>query len=65
MIGPRRDLILARLEGGPLATTGVIAGMSGQPGLHRRQLVGAVSYAGPAVGYRSRAGSPASAYRAE
>ena len=28
-IGPRRDLILARLEGGPLANTGVIAGMSG------------------------------------
>ena len=30
-IGPRRDLILARLEGGPLAKTGVIAGMSGSP----------------------------------
>ena len=30
-IGPRRDLILARLEGGPLANTGVIAGMSGSP----------------------------------
>jgi len=29
-IGPRRDLILARLEGGPLARTGVIAGMSGR-----------------------------------
>jgi len=29
--GPRRNLILARLEGGPLATTGVIAGMSGSP----------------------------------
>src|SRR5689334_12751678 len=27
--GPRRSLILAKLEGGPLADTGVIAGMSG------------------------------------
>ena len=26
--GPHRDLILARLEGGPLAKTGVAAGMS-------------------------------------
>ena len=29
--GPRRDLILARLEGGRLAETGVVAGMSGSP----------------------------------
>jgi hypothetical protein len=29
--GPHRDLILARLEGGPLAKTGVAAGMSGSP----------------------------------
>ncbi len=36
VIGPQRDLILAKLEGGPLATTGVIAGMSGSPVLHRR-----------------------------
>ena len=36
VIGTRRNLILARLEGGPLANTGVIAGMSGSPGLHRR-----------------------------
>ena len=28
---PQRNLILARLEGGPLAETGVIAGMSGSP----------------------------------
>src|SRR5206468_8725906 len=28
IIGPHRNLILARLEGGPLAHTGVIAGMS-------------------------------------
>ncbi len=37
VIGTQRNLILARLEGGPLANTGVIAGMSGSPGLHRRQ----------------------------
>jgi SpoIVB peptidase S55 len=44
-IGPRRDLILARLEGGPLATTGVIRGMSGSPVYIDGRLVGAVSYA--------------------
>ncbi len=43
-IGPRRDLILARLEGGPLADTGVIAGMSGSPVFIDGRLVGAVSY---------------------
>ena len=44
VIGPRRDLIIARLEGGPLAQTGVIAGMSGSPVYIDGQLVGAVSY---------------------
>ena len=44
VIGPRRDLILARLEGGPLADTGVIAGMSGSPVYIDGRLVGAVSY---------------------
>jgi hypothetical protein len=43
-IGPRRNLILARLEGGPLAHTGVIAGMSGSPVYIDGRLVGAVSY---------------------
>jgi hypothetical protein len=43
-IGPRRNLILARLEGGPLANTGVIAGMSGSPVYIDGRLVGAVSY---------------------
>ena len=43
-IGPRRDLILARLEGGPLAKTGVIAGMSGSPVYLDGRLLGAVSY---------------------
>ena len=44
VIGPQRDLILARLEGGPLANTGVIAGMSGSPVYIDGRLVGAVSY---------------------
>jgi len=44
-IGPRRNLVLARLEGGPLATTGVIQGMSGSPVYIDGRLVGAVSYA--------------------
>src|SRR5687767_7517342 len=43
-IGPRRDLILARLEGGPLANAGVIAGMSGSPVYIDGRLLGAVSY---------------------
>jgi hypothetical protein len=42
-IAPQRDLILARLSGGPLATTGVIAGMSGSPVYVDGKLVGAVS----------------------
>jgi hypothetical protein len=45
VIGPRRDLILARLSGGPLAETGVIAGMSGSPVYINGRLLGAVSYA--------------------
>jgi SpoIVB peptidase S55 len=45
MIGAHRNLILARLEGGPLANTGVIAGMSGSPVYIDGKLVGAVSYA--------------------
>jgi len=44
VIGTRRNLILARLEGGPLAETGVIAGMSGSPVYIDGRLVGAVSY---------------------
>jgi SpoIVB peptidase S55 len=44
VIGPRRNLILAKLEGGPLAHTGVIAGMSGSPVYIDGRLVGAVSY---------------------
>jgi hypothetical protein len=44
VIGTQRNLILARLEGGPLATTGVIAGMSGSPVYIDGKLIGAVSY---------------------
>jgi hypothetical protein len=42
--GPRRNLILARLEGGPLAETGVAQGMSGSPVYVDGRLIGAVSY---------------------
>src|SRR5436190_24376639 len=45
VIGPHRNLILAKLEGGPLANTGVIAGMSGSPVYVDGRLIGAVSYA--------------------
>lgn len=43
--GARSDLILARLSGGPLAETGVIAGMSGSPVYIDGKLIGAVAYA--------------------
>ena len=46
-IGPRQSLILARLEGGPLAETGVISGMSGSPVFIDGRLIGAVAYAFP------------------
>src|SRR5437763_808894 len=45
VIGTHRNLILAKLEGGPLANTGVIAGMSGSPVYIDGRLIGAVSYA--------------------
>ena len=44
VLAPKRNLILARLDGGPLAKTGVIAGMSGSPVYIDGKLVGAVSY---------------------
>ncbi|HPH01750.1 MAG TPA: SpoIVB peptidase S55 domain-containing protein [Spirochaetota bacterium] len=43
--GAKSDLILARLSGGPLAETGVIAGMSGSPVYIDGKLIGAVAYA--------------------
>ena len=46
-VAPRRDLILARLSGGPLGTTGVVSGMSGSPVYVDGKLVGAVSRAFP------------------
>ena len=46
-LGPRQSVILARLSGGPLAQTGVIAGMSGSPVFVGGKLIGAVAYAFP------------------
>ena len=43
-IGPRQDLILARLEGAKANYTGVVAGMSGSPVYIDGRLVGALSY---------------------
>ena len=45
--GPNQNLILAKLEGGPLSETGVIAGMSGSPVYIDGKLVGAVAYSFP------------------
>ena len=44
VMGPQRNIIIARLTGGPLATTGVIQGMSGSPVYFDGRLAGAVSY---------------------
>ncbi len=44
VIGPKRQVILARLEGAGLEHTGVIAGMSGSPVYIDGRLVGAVAY---------------------
>ena len=41
---PKKNLILARLEGGPLAQTGIMEGMSGSPVFIDGRLVGAVAY---------------------
>jgi hypothetical protein len=46
-LGPKQSLILARLRGGPLEATGVIAGMSGSPVFVDGKLVGAIAYAFP------------------
>ncbi len=46
-IGPKHDVILARLSGGPIATTGVVAGMSGSPVYVDGKLVGAVALSFP------------------
>ena len=44
VMGPRRSLIIAQLDGGPLAETGVIQGMSGSPIYFDGRLAGALSY---------------------
>lgn len=44
VIGPKRQVILARLEGAGLEQTGVVAGMSGSPVYIDGRLVGAVAY---------------------
>ncbi len=46
-VGPKQSMIVARLEGGPLEKTGVIAGMSGSPVYIEGKLVGAVAYGFP------------------
>ena len=46
-IAPRQSIILARLSGGPLERTGVLAGMSGSPVYIEGRLVGAVALAFP------------------
>ncbi len=46
-LAPKHDVILARLSGGPLAQTGVVAGMSGSPVYVDGKLVGAVALAWP------------------
>src|SRR6266536_1105470 len=46
-IGPKQSLILARLSGGPIASTGVMQGMSGSPVYIDGKLVGAVAMAFP------------------
>src|SRR5258708_38078286 len=44
VIGTHRNLILAKLAGGPLANTGVIAGMRGRPLYLDGRLIRAASY---------------------
>ena len=46
-IGPKQDLIVGRLSGGPADRTGVFAGMSGSPVYVNGKLVGAISYSFP------------------
>jgi len=46
-IGPKQDLIIGRLTGGPAERTQVFAGMSGSPVYIDGRLVGAISYSFP------------------
>jgi hypothetical protein len=45
--GPKQNIILARLSGGPLEKTGVMQGMSGSPVYIDGRLVGAVALSFP------------------
>lgn len=44
MLGPHRDVVLAKLTGADIEFTGVISGMSGSPVYFDGRLLGAVSY---------------------
>lgn len=46
-IGPKQNIILGRLSGGPIARTGVMQGMSGSPVYIGGRLIGAVALAFP------------------
>jgi hypothetical protein len=46
-IGPKQSVILAKLSGGPLTSTGVMQGMSGSPVYIGGKLAGAVAYSFP------------------
>jgi hypothetical protein len=43
-VAPRRNLILVKLSGGPLASTGILDGMSGSPVYLQNRLAGAVAF---------------------
>lgn len=46
-VGPKQDLIVGRISGGPADRTAVFAGMSGSPVYIDGKLVGAISYSFP------------------
>ena len=46
-VGPKHNIILARLAGDPIDRTGVFAGMSGSPVYIEDKLIGAVAYTFP------------------
>ncbi len=46
-VGPKQSIILARLAGGPLAETGVMAGMSGSPVFLDGKPAGAIAFTFP------------------
>jgi SpoIVB peptidase S55 len=46
-VGPRESLIIARIDGGPLAHTGIMQGMSGSPVYIDGKLIGALAFAFP------------------